>query len=191
MVLAALLSILSALFPSPKQNLAVLSDAGAPICGAVLLSPTLVLTAAHCADAAVMVRCGGQDIPAEVVDRDADEDLLTLDLLFACNAPLSRVASKNPEVGSDVRVQGYPYGKIAQSRGIVSAYEAINLPPYDGLPHGHRIFLKTDAGIDPGNSGGGMYDDTGALVGICSMSRGNFGFYVPASRIRKFVGAVK
>lgn len=188
MIFAALLSLLAAIAPSPKQNIAILSAEGSPICGAVLIAPSIVLTAAHCADAAVVVRCGGEDIPAEVAKRDADEDLLTLELLFECSAPLSKVAAHNPEVGVSVRVQGYPYGKIAQSRGIVSAYEAVVLPPYDGKPHSTRIFLKTDAGIDPGNSGGGMYTSNGELVGICSMSRGSFGLYSPASRIRKFLG---
>lgn len=184
----AFLALTTAIVPSPKQNVAILGEDGSPVCGAVLLSPSVVLTAAHCADAAVTVRCGGEDIPAEIAKRDADEDLLTLDLLFACDAPRSRVSLRDPQIGAEVRVQGYPYGRIAQSRGIVSAYEPVSLPPYDGQSHKERVFLKTDAGIDPGNSGGGMYDARGDLVGICSMSRGSFGLYSPTSRIRKFLG---
>ncbi len=193
-VLSPFLSLLIGAAPvSPRQNLAILADDHTPMCGAVLLGPDVVLTAAHCVadDEAIVVRCGGEDIPAEIIKRDADEDLAALELLYECaNAspsPLSDLATSNPEIGADVWAQGYPYGFAALSRGIVSAYEPVSLPPYDGQSHKPRIFLKTDLGIDPGNSGGGMFDARGDLVGLCSMSRGNFGFFVPVSRIRKFL----
>ena len=179
---------------SPRQNLAILADDNSPMCGAVLLGPDEVLTAAHCVleDEAVTVRCGGQDIPAEITQRDADEDLASLKLMWDCAAaspsPLTELAERNPDVLSEVWAQGYPYGEEAASRGIVSAYVPVALPPYDKQAHKKRLFLKTDLGIDPGNSGGGMYNARGELVGICSMSRGSFGFYVPVSRIHKFLG---
>jgi serine protease Do len=160
----------------------------------VLLSPDEVLTAAHCVmpDEAPVVRCGGEDIPAEITRRDADEDLATLQLLYECAtqspSPLSELADSNPEIGSDVWAVGYPYGHAAMSKGIVSAYEPVALPPYDRQPHKVRMFLKTDLGIDPGNSGGGMFNARGEVVGICSMTRGSFGFYSPVSRIKKFLG---
>jgi serine protease Do len=187
---AAVLVVLLALStsPAPEQNLAILAPSGAPICGAVLVEPDLVLTAAHCVDEGMFaVRCLNNDLPGDVESFDADEDLATVRLITSCSAPLSRVAKSNPPVGASVRAQGYPYGHFAMSHGIVSGYEMVGMPPYDGQEHEPRSFLKTDTAIDPGNSGGGMYNTRGELVGICSMSRSNFGFYSPASRIRSFL----
>ncbi len=198
MVRALLVFLFPLLFAAapvaPRQNLAILGADNSPICGAVLLGPDDVLTAAHCVaeDEEIVVRCGGEDIPAEISRRDVDEDLASLTLLYECAtsspSPLTDLSeAPNPEIGSDVWAIGYPYGHAAMSKGIVSAYEPVSLPPYDGQPHAKRMFLKTDLGIDPGNSGGGMFNSRGELVGICSMTRGSFGFYSPISRIRKFL----
>jgi serine protease Do len=175
--------------PNLKGNLAIL-DEGQAICGAVLLSSQTVLTAAHCVDenAALEVRCLGSDIPAEVVARDADEDIATLDLMFPCGAPTVEIAKADPPMGEDVYALGFPTSSARMSRGIVSGYEVMNLPPYDQKQHKPKVFLATDTAIDPGSSGGGLFDESGKLVGICSMVRGNFGYFVPPHRITKFLG---
>lgn len=177
--------------PNMRANLAVLGDEGSPICGAVLLSPTVVLTAAHCTEdeEAISIRCLGDDIPAETVKRDEDEDLAILDLMTECRAPITTLAKKNPWVGEDVFAVGFPTSKPRMSRGIVSGYETMSVPPYNGTKHKARTFLATDVAADPGSSGGGLFNTSGELVGICTMSRGHFMYYSPPSRITKFISA--
>jgi S1-C subfamily serine protease len=176
--------------PSMKSNLGLLDTDGSPMCAAVLVTSTTVLTAAHCVDPQqqLLIRCLGDDIPAQVTKRDADEDLATLKLSFACLAPVAKVASLNPEPGEDVYSVGYPHRSARISKGIVSGYESMDLPPYDGKEHAPKVFLATDVQGDPGSSGGGLFNETGELVGICSMSRGHFMYYSPPQRIRKFLG---
>lgn len=175
--------------PNMKGNLAVLSPDGSAICGAVLLSPNTILTAAHCTedDAAVAIRCMGDDIPAEMVRRDEDEDLAIMDLATPCAAPVTKIAKSNPAIGADVFAVGFPTSQPRMSRGIVSGYEPLAVPPYNGTEHKPRTFLATDVAADPGSSGGGLFNTAGELVGICTMSRGHFMYYSPPSRVAKFV----
>lgn len=67
------------------------------------------------------------------------------------------IAAKAPKLGEDVWVVGNPLGiRHSVTKGIVSA-------PYKGTP-----FIQTDAVINGGNSGGGVYDSKGELVGVVS-----------------------
>jgi hypothetical protein len=98
LALLVVLPLLLGLVPAQQRNLAILSDNGRPICGAVLVAPDVVLTAAHCVQDVdtVAVRCLGNDLPGDVAEMDADEDLALVRLVIACQAPVARVAQRNP-----------------------------------------------------------------------------------------------
>jgi S1-C subfamily serine protease len=57
--------------------------------------------------------------------------------------------------------------------------------------------IQFDAPVNPGNSGGGLFDLAGAMVGVPTSIRspveGNVGiaFAVPASRVRAILATVK
>ena len=66
------------------------------------------------------------------------------------------------ELGEDLLVAGYPYGEIFSStikvtKGIVSAMR--------GLGDDSRQ-VQMDAAVQPGSSGGPIYDSNGTIVGL-------------------------
>ena len=68
---------------------------------------------------------------------------------------------KSLEVGDPVLAIGAPYGlEQTATQGIVSA-KGRSLPGDAVVP-----FIQTDAAVNPGNSGGPLFDGTGAVVGI-------------------------
>lgn len=178
----------------PSRNVIVLRPDGAPGGSAVLISHNLVLTAAHVLKSSVVaVVCGSQHVlPALVLAIDADGDLAVLALPAPCiGTRVSSIALADPELGSDVYAVGCPNqacGRI--TRGVVSSYEP-------GL--GTRgVELISDVKVWFGNSGGGLFDEDGTLVGINSnlqkfSSTTNPGYdvmydaAVPASRIRAWL----
>jgi len=65
------------------------------------------------------------------------------------------------EVGDPVMAVGAPFGfEQTATQGIVSA-KGRSLPGDSVVP-----FIQTDAAVNPGNSGGPLFDGTGAVVGI-------------------------
>lgn len=177
-----------ALAPSPQQNIAIV-DEGLPFCGSILLSENLVLTAAHCVEDEpyVDIRCGSLDKPAAVVKADMDEDLAVLRLVIPCKeGATTTLALENPEVGTEVHAIGYPRHRPRLSRGVVSAYETSRL-----VDHATHPVLVSDTKIWFGNSGGGLFNTKGELVGIASqLDNAGYGYWIPVSSIHKFLDAL-
>jgi S1-C subfamily serine protease/TPR repeat protein len=101
------------------------------------------------------------DIPAKIVGLDRKNDIALL-LSEKPNEGLSPVRSDNVRLGEAVIVAGYPYGKFISSglkvtSGIVSGVK--------GLGDNSGQF-QLDAAIQPGNSGGPIFDRQGNIVGI-------------------------
>jgi hypothetical protein len=72
--------------------------------------------------------------------------------------------SDHMELGEDINVLGYPGvggETLTFTKGSVSGFESEDLG--SGL---ERIWIKTDAEIAPGNSGGTAVDDHGHLIGV-------------------------
>ena len=104
--------------------------------------------------------------------------------------------SEDVELGEDVLVAGYPYGEIFSNsikvtKGIVSANRGL------GDDTGQ---FQIDAAVQPGNSGGPIYDGNGNIVGVVisqlnkrkfekivgSMPE-NVNFGIKASTVRQFL----
>ncbi len=129
------------------------------------------------------------EVTAKIVgiDESSDVALLKIDTAKAPTlVPLVLGDSSKVQVGESVVAIGNPLGyDFSVTAGIVSAVGR-NLQ----APNGAQISdgIQTDAAINSGNSGGPLFDASGAVIGIneqiASQSGGNegLGFAVPINR---------
>lgn len=105
---------------------------------------------------------------ATLVGEEANDDLalIKIDPSGLGLKPLSLASSKTTQVGDAVYAIGNPYGlDETLTRGIVSA-----LGRSISAPNGAKITgaIQTDAALNPGNSGGPLLNDEGAVIGVNS-----------------------
>ena len=102
----------------------------------------------------------------------------------------AKLAASSPIVGSDVYTNGSPSSAYFSFRkGMVSAYR--NDMSKAGLEREiHGPFLQACIAISFGDSGGGLFDEDGNLIGIASFMSGeaqDTGFYIHLQTIRKLM----
>ncbi|WP_247730520.1 S1C family serine protease [Halovivax limisalsi] len=104
---------------------------------------------------------------ADVVGTDVYSDLAVLEVEHRPEIaePLS-FSDVRPTVGQEVLAIGNPYGfEGSMSRGIVSGVNrSLPGPANFDIPN----VVQTDAGVNPGNSGGPLVDMEGRVVGVIS-----------------------
>jgi S1-C subfamily serine protease len=124
-----------------------------------LISDHEVLTAAHvvrnASTAKLQFAQPAQSLVGHVTKRWASADLAVLEI-DPIDRPALTLRLDAAKLGDPVLVVGAPGGELSVTRGIVSAERTI-----DGMR-----FLQTDAAVNPGNSGGPMVDEAGAVVGV-------------------------
>lgn len=102
---------------------------------------------------------------AKVIGTNPKTDLAVLKIEGSDFPTLEIADSDNAEIGDWVLAVGNPFElRSTVTAGIISAKgRSIRL-----LGGGDAIesFIQTDAAVNPGNSGGALVDDTGALLGI-------------------------
>jgi serine protease Do len=130
-----------------------------------LITPDgIVLTNAHVVDGAkeVTVKLSDhREFKAKVLGADRTSDIAVLKI-DAHGLPTVQLGDSDQlGVGDYVLAIGEPFGlEETATAGIVSA-KGRSLP--DG---GYVPFIQTDAAVNPGNSGGPLFDANGAVVGI-------------------------
>jgi serine protease Do len=141
-----------------------------------LVSPDgLVLTNAHVVDGAkeVTVKLSDhREFKAKVLGSDHSSDIAVLKI-EGHDFPSVRLGNSDQlGVGDYVLAIGEPFGlEETATAGIVSA-KGRSLPGDGYVP-----FIQTDAAVNPGNSGGPLFDSTGAVVGINAQIYSNSGGY--------------
>ena len=132
--------------------------------GFIISADGLILTNAHVVREAkeVTVKLSDRrEFAAKVLGSDTTTDIAVLKI-DAKGLPVVRLGDpKKLEVGDPVMAIGAPYGfEQTATQGIVSA-KGRSLPGDAVVP-----FIQTDAAVNPGNSGGPLFDGSGAVVGI-------------------------
>ncbi|HZF71097.1 S1C family serine protease, partial [Sulfuricurvum sp.] len=172
---------------SSDENELISTDAGGS--GFVLDSDHHLVTNAHVIGEGKKIAIIDQnnvEYVASLIAKDDKTDIAVLEAP-AFNAPeLTDADTTALSAGDGVFVIGSPYSlDHSVSLGIISAMERF-LPNY---PYIH--FIQTDAAVNPGNSGGAIFDLKGELVGMTStyFSRQggytNIAFAIPIEEVRR------
>lgn len=105
---------------------------------------------------------------AVAMDVGSDLALLTVIKEIVPGHAIASVASTTPVVGSNIVVTGHPIHNAWMFRaGYVSAYRHDMSGEHDEvIANLHGPFLHISLNIAPGDSGGGVFDAAGNLVGI-------------------------
>ena len=141
-----------------------------------IVSPDgLVLTNAHVVKGAseVIVKLTDRrEFRAKVLGSDPKTDVAVLKI-DAKNLPTVRLGStRDLQVGEWVLAIGSPFGfENSVTAGVVSA-KGRSLPDDSLVP-----FIQTDVAVNPGNSGGPLFNARGEVVGINSQIYGRSGGY--------------
>ncbi|MCP4444341.1 MAG: PDZ domain-containing protein [Myxococcales bacterium] len=159
-----------------------------------------LVTSAHLIGTAPEIRAvlaSGDEYVAQVVGQDAKLDLALLKI----NAPAAvltpiRTGDSDPvEVGEWVLALGNPEGsEVTASAGIISSLGASNRDEIAGTQTNYQSFMRTDAKIDVGNSGGPLVNTAGAVIGVSSAvstKSGDMRLVVPISRARQIFPMLK
>jgi len=154
--------------PAPRQGRGFGS-------GFIISDDGYIITNAHVVDSASEILVGLQDrseYKAKLIGTDKTTDIALLKV-DANNLPVVRQGnSDNVKVGQWVLAIGSPFGfEYSATQGIVSAV-ARNLPSDTYVP-----FIQTDVAVNPGNSGGPLFNTNGEVIGVNSQIYSRSGGY--------------
>jgi S1-C subfamily serine protease len=143
---------------------------------AVLIAPGRLLTACHVTRRAESIRVGREELKwfAYPVTSDIEHDLCVLAVSeLSAATPATIGPTEQLRLSDPVTAAGYPRGgKLNVSHGEIKGLHAL-----DGAS-----VLQVSAPFDHGQSGGGLFDAAGRLIGIIgfkAVAGGNFHYALP------------
>ena len=156
--------------------------------GVILTEDGYIATCAHVVDGAKSVKVTLNDdtsYDAAIVGTDSKNDIAIIKIDAKDLTPAVVGDSETLTVGSEVIAIGNPLGELrgTATAGIISATNRTIEVEGQAM-----TLVQTDAAISPGNSGGGLFDATGKLIGIVnakvSDSRAEgLGFAIPVNSV--------
>lgn len=160
--------------------------------GVILTADGYIVTNHHVIEDAnsIIVRTrSGDEYKATLVGSDAQSDLAVLKIEATGLTPAVLGDSTKLEVGDLAIAIGNPLGELGGSvtSGIISALD--REMTIDGQT---MTLLQTDAAVNPGNSGGGLFDANGDLIGIVNAKSSGedvegIGFAIPISTAKEII----
>ena len=160
--------------------------------GIILTSDGYIVTCKHVVDGAETIKVilnDDSEHVATLIGSDSRTDLAVLKIDATGLSPATLGDSDMLTVGEDVIAIGNPLGELrgTATSGIVSALSRdVTVGSMD------MSLIQTDAAISPGNSGGGLFNASGSLIGIvnakasASNSEG-LGFAIPVSDVKSII----
>ena len=156
--------------------------------GVILTEDGYIATCAHVVDGAKSITVTLNDdvsYPAEIVGTDARNDVAIIHIDATGLTPATLGDSDMLTVGEDVIAIGNPLGELrgTATSGIVSAVKRSVVVEGSAME-----LVQTDAAISPGNSGGGLFNSSGKLIGIVNAkvsdsSAEGLGFAIPVNSV--------
>lgn len=168
----------------------VTSGAGS---GVIITADGYIVTNNHVINGAsnITVRLkNGNEYKAELIGTDADTDLAVIKVSAEETLPPAVFGNSDVlRVGQQVVAVGNPLGSLGGTvtTGIISALDR------EVTVEGKKMnLLQTDTAVNPGNSGGGLFNLKGELIGVVNAkSSGSdvegLGFAIPAATAAKTV----
>jgi len=160
--------------------------------GIILTNDGYIVTCKHVVDGAETIKVilnDDTEYEAKLIGSDSRTDLAVLKIEATGLTPATLGDSDMLTVGEDVIAIGNPLGELrgTATSGIVSALSReVTVGSMD------MSLIQTDAAISPGNSGGGLFNASGSLIGIVnakasgSNSEG-LGFAIPVSDVKTII----
>ena len=155
--------------------------------GVIISSDGYILTCAHVVSGAsnITVSIGDKDYPATLVGEDTTSDIAVVKVDATGLTPATVGNSDSLKVGESVMAVGNPLGELGGTvtSGIVSALNrSVSIQGSSSV--NTMSLIQMDASVSPGNSGGGLFNMNGELVGIVNAKSSSsdaegLGFAIP------------
>lgn len=112
----------------------------------------------------------GDWVPCEIVDTNVEKDLAILRVQGNFSRPAVLFADvKDIEIGEDVFALGFPGASDIAEESYAKGQEGITVTKgilSRSIESGGIHYFQTDAAVNPGNSGGPLYNESGEVIGI-------------------------
>ena len=155
--------------------------------GVIISSDGYILTCAHVVDGAstTTVTIGDKDYTATLVGEDTTSDIAVIKIDADGLTPATVGNSDSLKVGQSVMAVGNPLGELGGTvtGGMISALNrSVTIQGSSSV--NTMSLIQMDASVSPGNSGGGLFNMNGELVGIVNAKSSSsdaegLGFAIP------------
>ena len=155
--------------------------------GVIISSDGYILTCAHVVDGAstITVTIGDKDYTATLVGEDTTSDIAVIKIDADGLTPATVGNSDSLKVGQSVMAVGNPLGELGGTvtGGMISALNrSVTIQGSSSV--NTMSLIQMDASVSPGNSGGGLFNMNGELVGIVNAKSSSsdaegLGFAIP------------